>query len=310
MKLIIQIPCYNEEKDILKTLNGLPNSIVGISEIQILIINDGSEDNTVQEVKKYIGHKVDILNIPVRRGLSNAFTNGINKSLELGADIIVNTDADNQYDSNNIQNLISPILNKDSDIVIGSRDFKKIKSFSKSKIFFQKLGSKVISIISGTKVTDATSGFRAFSREAASSFNVFNNFTYTHETILQASYNNFIIKSVPINSNLVDRPSRLFKSNFEYILKSSMVILRVFMIYKPFLFFLILSLPFLISGLILEIQWVYEWLNDRSLGLIPRLFLGAMLITIAILLIIAGIFADLISTNRKMLEEIKKNYKK
>ena len=141
-------------------------------------------------------------------------------------------------------------------------------------------------------------------------FHEFNNFTDTHETILQASYNNYIIKSVPINSNSVERPSRLFNSSFEYILKSSLVILRVFMIYKPFLFFLILSLPFLIIGLFLEVQWIYEWLNDRSLGLIPRLFLGAMLITISILLIMAGIFADLISTNRKMLEEIKKNYKK
>lgn len=310
MRLIIQIPCFNEEKDILKTLNGLPNSIKGVSEIEVLIINDGSEDNTLKEINKYKGFKVNILNIPVRRGLSNAFINGINKSLELGADIIVNTDADNQYDSNNIQNLIDPIISQETDIVIGSRNFKKIKSFSKSKIFFQKLGSKVISLISGTNVDDATSGFRAFSREAARSLNVFNNFTYTHETILQASYNNFKIKSVPINSNIVERPSRLFKSNSEYIVKSSIVILRVFMIYKPFTFFLILSLPFLLTGLILEIQWMYEWLNDRSLGLIPRLFLGAILITISILLIIAGIFADLISTNRKMLEEIKKNLKK
>ncbi len=310
MKLIIQIPCYNEEKDILKTLNDLPSEIQGIDKIEILIINDGSKDDTLNEVKKYNGHRLEVLNLPVKRGLSNAFINGIEYSLKLGADIIVNTDGDNQYDSKDICKLVEPILQRKSDIVIGARNFNKIQNFSKVKIFFQNLGSKVISIISGTRVDDATSGFRAFSKEAASSLNVFNNFTYTHETILQASYNNFIIKSIPINTNLVERPSRLFKSNFEYILKSSLVILRVFMIYKPFLFFLILSFPFLISGLVLEIQWIFEWFEDKSLGLIPRLFLGAMLITISILLIIAGIFADLISTNRKMLEEIKKKLKK
>ena len=310
MKLLIQIPCYNEEKDILKTLNDLPVEIEGIDQIQVLIINDGSEDNTLSEIYKYKGHQYHVLNIPVRRGLSNAFTSGIEYSLKLGADIVVNTDADNQYCSKDIHKLIEPILKQKSDIVIGARNFNQIKNFSKIKKFFQNLGSKVISFVSGTKVLDATSGFRAFSKEAASSFNVFNNFTYTHETILQASYNNFIISSIPINTNLVERPSRLFKSNFEYILRSSLVILRVFIIYKPFLFFLILSLPFMIFGLVLEIQWLFEWFNDKSLGLIPRLFLGAMLIAIAILLIIAGIFADLISTNRKMLEVIKRKLTK
>ena len=309
MKLLIQIPCYNEENDILNTLNQLPKKLDGVDIIEIVIVNDGSQDNTIKEVHKYKDLKTHIINLPIRKGLSNAFTTGINFCLKESADIIVNTDADNQYDSNNIQDLINPIINGKSDIVIGARNFKNIKSFSKSKVFFQNLGSKVISFLAGKKVEDATSGFRSFSKEAANSLNVFNNFTYTHETILQASYNNFRINSIPIKTNEVNRPSRLFKSNLEYILRSTLVIIRVFMIYKPFNFFLILASPFLILGLILEIQWIFAWLDDRSLGLIPRLFLGALLITISILLIIAGIFADLISTNRKMLEEIKKKLK-
>ena len=309
MKLLIQIPCYNEENDILNTLNQLPKKLDGVDIIEIVIVNDGSEDNTIKEVKKYNDLKTHIINLPIRKGLSNAFTTGINFCLKQSADIIVNTDADNQYDSSNIQDLINPIINGKSDIVIGARNFKNIKSFSKTKVFFQNLGSKVISFLAGKKVEDATSGFRSFSKEAANSLNVFNNFTYTHETILQASYNNFRINSIPIKTNEVKRPSRLFKSNIEYILRSTLVIIRVFMIYKPFNFFLILASPFLILGLILEIQWIFAWLDDRSLGLIPRLFLGALLITISILLIIAGIFSDLTSTNRKMLEEIKKKLK-
>ncbi len=307
MKLFIQIPCYNEEETILKTLNEIPKKLENISEINIVIINDGSTDGTLQLLKKIEGIK--IINLPVRKGLSNAFVVGKDYCIEHGADIIVNTDADNQYDSNNIKDLIEPIIANRSDIVIGARQFDKIANFSKTKIFFQNLGSKVISIISGTNVLDATSGFRAFSRASAKSINIFNNFTYTHETILQASYNNLRIKSVLINTNVVKRPSRLFKSNFEYILKSAIVILRVFIIYKPFKFFSILALPFFISGLFLEIQWVIAWLDDKSLGLIPRLFLGGLLLTFSILLFIVGIFADLISTNRKMLEEIKRKIK-
>lgn len=307
MKLFIQIPCYNEEETILKTINDIPKKLENISEINIVIINDGSTDGTLDILKKI--KEIQIINLPSRKGLSNAFIVGKDYCIEHGADIIVNTDADNQYDSNNIKDLIKPIINNKSDIVIGARQFNKITNFSKNKIFFQNLGSKIISIISGTKILDATSGFRAFSRASAKSLNIFNNFTYTHETILQASYNNLRIESILINTNIVTRPSRLFKSNFEYILKSTIVILRVFMIYKPFKFFFILSLPFFITGLILEIQWIIAWLNDKSLGLIPRLFLGGLLLTVSILFFIAGIFADLISTNRKILEEIKKKIK-
>lgn len=307
MKLFIQIPCYNEEETILNTISELPKKLENITEIKIVIINDGSTDRTLEILKKLDG--IITINLPVRKGLANAFTVGKNYCIENGADIIVNTDADNQYDAKNIKDLINPIISNSSDIVIGARQFKKISNFSKTKVFFQNFGSKIISIISGTKILDATSGFRAFSRDAAKAINIFNNFTYTHETILQASYNNLRIKSILINTNIVNRPSRLFKSNFEYILRSSIVILRAFMIYKPFQFFSILAIPFFVIGLILEIQWVVAWLNDKSLGLIPRLFLGGLLLTVSILLFIAGIFADLISANRKMLEEIKKKIK-
>ncbi len=304
MKLFIQIPCFNEEDSIKKTIESLPQKLDRITEIQILIINDGSTDSTMEILKKIQG--IRILNLPIRKGLSNAFSVGKNYCIENGADIIVNTDADNQYNANNIKDLVKPIIMDESDIVIGARKFHKIKNFSKSKIFLQNLGSKVISLISGNKIIDATSGFRAFSRDAAISLNIFNNFTYTHETIIQASYNNLRIKSIPVETNIVERPSRLFKSNIEYIFKSAVVILRVFMIYKPFQFFLILALPFFVTGLFLEIQWVLAWFSDKSLGLIPRLFLGGLLLTFSIILIIAGIFADLISTNRKMLEDLKK----
>ena len=175
MKLLIQIPCYNEENDILNTLNQLPKKLDGVDIIEIVIVNDGSEDNTIKEVKKYNDLKTHIINLPIRKGLSNAFTTGINFCLKQSADIIVNTDADNQYDSSNIQDLINPIINGKSDIVI-EQLFKNIKVFPKQK-FFQNLGSKVISFLAGKKVEDATSGFRSFSKEAAGSA-VFNNFTY------------------------------------------------------------------------------------------------------------------------------------
>lgn len=228
MKLFIQIPCFNEEDSIKKTIESLPQKLDRITEIQILIINDGSTDSTMEILKKIEG--IRILNLPIRKGLSNAFSVGKNYCIENGADIIVNTDADNQYNANNIKDLVKPIIMDESDIVIGARKFHKIKNFSKSKIFLQKLGSKVISLISGNKIIDATSGFRAFSRDAAISLNIFNNFTYTHETIIQASYNNLRIKSIPVETNIVERPSRLFKSNIEYIFKSAVVILRVLMI--------------------------------------------------------------------------------
>ena len=234
MKLVIQIPCYNEEKSLPITLNALPKKIEGIDEIEILIINDGSTDNTV-EVAKGLGVK-NIVEMPHNSGLAKAFVAGINASLSIGADIIVNTDADNQYCANDIEKLVRPIIDGSADIVIGSRPVSKIKHFSLLKKMLQKLGSFVMRLISSTDVEDAPSGFRAFSRNAALQLNVFDNYTYTLETIIQAKAKGLILECVPINVNPDLRKSKLVKNIFDYVRRSMFTMIRMFIIYRPFRF--------------------------------------------------------------------------
>ena len=228
MKLVIQIPCYNEEKALPITLKDLPQKIEGIDEIEVLIIDDGSKDNTV-EVAKSLGVK-HVVNMPHNCGLAKAFVAGLQKSLEIGADIIVNTDADNQYCANDIEKLVKPILAGDADIVIGTRPVSKIEHFSPLKKLLQKLGSCVMRLISSTEVEDAPSGFRAFSRNSALQLNVFDNYTYTLETIIQARAKGLILKCVPINVNADLRKSKLVKSMFDYIIRSVFTMIRMFII--------------------------------------------------------------------------------
>ncbi len=302
MKLIIQIPCYNEEEFLPVLLEQLPPSIPGIDEIEMLIINDGSTDNTVQVA---VDHGVQhIVNIPFNKGLANAFMMGVDACLKAGADIIVNTDADNQYCVSDIKELVQPILRNEAEIVVGTRPVSQIKHFSLVKKILQKIGSLVVRYASQTEVQDAPSGFRAISRDAALRLIVYNDYTYTLETIIQAVQNGMKIVSVPINVNEDLRPSRLVKSIRSYLQKSIGTILRIFMIYRPGKTFFILGLiPFGI-GFLFGIRWVVLYfVEDAARSHLPSLILAAILMIIGFQTWLFGLFAELVATNRKLLEE-------
>lgn len=302
MKLIIQIPCYNEEEYLGITLNDLPKKLEGIDEIEYLVIDDGSTDKTVEVAKKMgVNHIIRHNN---NLGLARAFATGIENCLELGADIIVNTDADNQYCAEDIEKLIKPILNGTADIVIGARPIDKIKHFSTTKKILQRIGSSVVRSFSNTDVLDATSGFRAFSKKAAYHISIFSNYTYTLETIIQAGRKGLAVTSLPIRVNPVTRPSKLIKSTFHYVCSSIITIFRIFIIYKPFQFFVILSLIFFTFGLALGFRYLYFFIMGFGNGHIQSLILMVILIILGFLLFIMGLVADLIAINRTLIEDI------
>ncbi|NER38869.1 MAG: glycosyltransferase family 2 protein [Oscillatoria sp. SIO1A7] len=301
-KLIICIPCYNEEATLGLTLQELPRQLPGIDKIEWLVVDDGSRDRTVEVAKAC---KVDyIVSFPTNQGLAKAFMAAIETALKAGADIIVNTDADNQYCAADIPKLIQPILLGEAEIVIGERPISQIEHFSPVKKILQKLGSWVVRIASNTNIPDAPSGFRAFSRSAAMQFNVFNQYTYTLETIIQAGQKGMAITSVPIRTNGYLRPSRLVKSIPVYIQRSIFTIFRIFMTYKPLRFFMILgSIPFSV-GFGLGVRWLIYFLLGTERTRIPSLILAAILMLMGFQLWILGLVADLMAVNRKLLEEI------
>jgi glycosyltransferase involved in cell wall biosynthesis len=301
-KLIIQIPCYNEEATLGVTLSELPRQIPGVDVVEWLIINDGSIDRTV-EVAKACG--IDhIVNFDRNQGLAKVFMAGIEASLKAGADIIVNTDADNQYCAEDIPKLIQPILDRQAEIVIGARPIKDIKHFSPIKKFLQKLGSWAVRVASKTDIPDAPSGFRAFSREAALRINVFNEYTYTLETIIQAGQRGMAIAHVPIRTNGYLRPSRLVKSISSYVQRSLITIVRIFVTYQPLQFFMALgSIPFGL-GTLLCLRWLVLFFMGTSRAHVPSLVAAAVLILIGFQLWMFGLIADVMSVNRKMLEDI------
>ena len=304
MKVVIQIPCFNEEEVLPLALSALPDSIDGIDEVEVLIIDDGSKDDTVKVAKEFGVHH--IVSIPENMGLANAFMMGIDAALKAGADIVVNTDADNQYDARDITKLVQPILTSGADIVVGARPISQIEHFSPLKKFLQKVGSWVVRYASQTQIQDAPSGFRAISREAALKLTVFNKYTYTLGTIIQAGQNGMKIISVPIRVNEDLRPSKLVKSIRSYVQRSIGTILRIFMIYRPGLsFFFLGSIPFSI-GFILGIRWsVLYFLEDAARSHLPSLILAAILMIIGFQTWLFGLFAELVATNRKLLEENK-----
>lgn len=301
-KLIIQVPCYNEEKTIGITLDALPRQIQGVDCIEWLIINDGSSDRTVEVARK---HGVDhVVNLPCNQGLSKAFMAGIQMCLKAGADIIVNTDADNQYSADDIPRLVKPILEGKAQMVIGARPISDIDHFSRLKKLLQSLGSWVVRFASNTDIPDAPSGFRAISREAAMQLNVFNGYTYTLETIIQAGRKGIPITWVPVQTNAHLRPSRLIKSIPRYVLWSVVTIIRIFMIYEPFRFFMILgSVPFSI-GFILGVRWLIIFFAGTERTHVPSLILAAILLIIGFQMWILGFVADLLGVNRRLLEDI------
>lgn len=302
MKLIIQIPCYNEAETLEVALNDLPKHIDGIDEIEYLIINDGSSDNTVEVAKKWgVNYVVNFRN---NKGLARGFMAGLDACLRNGADIIVNTDADNQYCGEDIEKLVRPILNREAGMVIGERPIDQTEHFSPLKKKLQHLGSWVVRKASKTNVPDAPSGFRAYSRRTAMRLNVINEYTYTLETIVQAGRQKMAVTSVPIRTNAELRPSRLFSSMFGYVKKSMLTIGRTLMMYKPLYCFAWLAGIFGVAGVGIGIRFLVFYFSGAGEGHIQSLILASMLITISVLCGVIGMLGDVISANRKLLEEI------
>ena len=303
MKLIIQVPCYNEAENLANTLNFLPRQVEGFDEVELLIIDDGSHDNT-SEIAKNCGVKY-VIKHPKNRGLAKAFMTGINACLAEGADVIVNTDADNQYEARDIVKLTQPILDGKAELVIGARPVQTIEHFSPIKKLLQRLGSWVVRIASNTDIPDAPSGFRAISRSAAQKLVVFSSYTYTLETIIQAGQKDIAITSVPIRVNEDVRPSRLVKSIRSYIQRSIITIIRIFVIYRPFRFFSLIGLILFSLGFALGLRFLYFYINGSGSGHIQSLILSSLLIMMGFQTILIAFIADLLSANRKLLEDLR-----
>lgn len=302
MKLIIQIPCYNEEETLPVTLSNLPRRLEGIEKIEWLVIDDGSTDQTSDIARR---HGVDhIISHPKNFGLGRTFMTGLASCIERGADVIVNTDGDNQYDAGCISDLIRPILSKTADIVIGVRPIDDIEHFSFIKKLLQKLGSWTVRLASNTKIPDTTSGFRAFTKEAAQKLNVFSNYTYTLETIIQAGQKNIAINWVPIRTNDCLRPSRLIKSIPSYIFKSISTIVRIFVVYRPFRFFMLIGTGLFSIGFLIGFRFLWYYLTGEGSGHVQSLILSSIFIGIGFQTVLIAFIADLLSVNRRLLEEL------
>lgn len=308
MKLIIQIPCLNEAETLEIALNDLPKHIDGIDEIEYLIINDGSKDNTVEVAKNWGVHYV--VSFKQNKGLAKGFMAGLDACLRNGADIIVNTDADNQYCGEDIEKIVRPILDGKADIVIGERPIDDTEHFSPLKKKLQHIGSWTVRVASRSTIPDAPSGFRAYSRDAAMRLNVVNQYTYTLETIVQAGHEKFAMTSVPIRTNAELRESRLFSSMFGYVKKSMVTIIRSFMMYKPLRFFGIIGTVLFVLGLILGIRYVVFILAGAAGGHVQSLILASTLLMMGFMTWVIGMQADIIAANRKILEDIQYHVRK
>lgn len=308
MKLIIQIPCLNEAETLEIALNDLPNHIDGIDEIEYLIINDGSVDNTVEVAKNWGVHY--IVSFKRNKGLAKGFMAGIDACLKHGADIIVNTDADNQYCGEDIEKLVRPILDGKADIVIGERPIDETEHFSPLKKKLQHFGSYIVRKASKTDIPDAPSGFRAFSREAAMHINVMNNYTYTLETIVQAGRSSWAITSVPVRTNGELRKSRLFHSMGAYVKRSMITIIRAYMMYRPLTFFSVLGLIPFTGGFLIGLRFLIYWLKGSGSGHIQSLIFASTLMLLGFMTFIVGLQADVIANNRKILEDIQYRIRK
>lgn len=308
MKLIIQIPCYNEAETLEIALNDLPKQIDGIDEIEYLIINDGSVDDTVKVAKEWGVHYV--VNFKRNKGLAKGFMAGLDACLRNGADIIVNTDADNQYNGEDIEKLVRPILEEKADIVIGERPIDQTEHFSPLKKKLQHIGSWTVRVASQSDIPDAPSGFRAYSRYAAMKLNVTNEYTYTLETIIQAGHQKIAMESVPIRTNPELRKSRLFSSMFGYVKRSTVTIIRSFMMYKPLKFFGIIGMVLFLAGLILGIRFLIYMIMGDGGGHIQSLILASTFILMGVQTYIIALQADVIASNRKILEDVQYHVRK
>lgn len=302
-KLIIQIPCLNEEEALPVALADLPRRVEGFDVVEWLVIDDGSTDRTVEVAR---AHGVDhVLSFGQRQGLARAFVAGLDYGLRHGADVIVNTDADNQYSAACIPALVKPILDRKALIVIGERPISEIKEMSPLKRMLQRLGSWVVKVASGTSVPDAPSGFRAIHRDAAVQLNVFNRYTYTMETIIQAGRRNIPMAWVPIKVNPFLRPSRLIKSVPDFIRRSIVTIIRIFILYQPVQFFGLLAAACLLPAALLALRFLFYYSEGQGDGHIQSLIFAGALLAVAAVLAIAGVIADLLAANRLLLEDIR-----
>ena len=302
MKLIIQIPCYNEAGTLSIALGALPREVTGFDVVEWLVIDDGSRDDTAGVASDCgVDH---IVRFTRNQGLAAAFLAGLDACLAAGADVIVNTDADNQYDASYIPALTEPILAGTADMVIGARPIQSIEHFSGLKKRLQNLGSWVVRAASNTSVPDAPSGFRALSRKAAMELNVFNEYTYTLETIIQAGQKRLAVTSVPVQVNGDLRPSRLVRSIPSYVWRSLIVICRIFVTYKPFQVFTVVGTSVALVGFALGLRFLYHYSSGQGAGHIQSVILSALLLGVGFFLVVGGVIADLISVNRKLLERI------
>ncbi|WP_312344635.1 glycosyltransferase family 2 protein [Leclercia sp.] len=303
MKLIIQIPCFNEAETLAIALNALPRHVTGFDKVEWLIIDDGSTDNTVNVARQ---HGVDhIVKHAGNKGLAKAFMTGLDACLNLNADVIVNTDADNQYSADDIPLLVAPILEHRAEMVIGERPISSIEHFSPVKKYLQKLGSWVVRVASNTNIPDAPSGFRAMSRATAQKLMVFNDYTYTLETIIQAGQKNITITSVSVRVNEDLRPSRLVKSISSYIKRSIITIVRIFVIYRPFRFFGSIGAVLFLAGFLLGVRFLFKYLTGDGNGYVQSLILASILMGMGFQTILVAFVTDLLSANRKLLEDLR-----
>jgi glycosyltransferase involved in cell wall biosynthesis len=301
VKLIIQIPCYNEEGQLGETLAALPRSVPGFDRVETLIIDDGSDDDTAGAARR--AGATYLLRFPVHLGLAQAFSAGLDTALKLGADVIVNTDADNQYRGADVARLVAPILAGQAEMVIGDRQPHRLQRFGPVKRLLQRVGSWMVRRLSGTTVPDAASGFRAFSRRAALRVNVFTKFTYTIETIIQAGKKHIAIAHVPVETNPDRRPSRLFGSISTYLKHSIATLVRIYALYEPLKVFMRLGSIGVLLGVILGARFLVYYMMGTSRGLIQSLIFAAVLTIVGIQTMLIGLVADLIGGNRSLLED-------
>jgi glycosyltransferase involved in cell wall biosynthesis len=308
MKLIIQIPCLNEEHTLPATVGDLPKEIPGVDVIEYLIIDDGSTDRTVEVARELGVHH--IVSFPANRGLARAFSAGMQRCLREGADIIVNTDGDNQYCGHDIGKLIVPILEGRADVVVGDRQTATIAHFSKFKQLLQKLGTAVTNRLAGTHINDAVSGFRAFSREAAINLNILTNFSYTTESLIQLGHKRFTIASVPVRTNDKLRDSRLFKSIPHFLSSQVSTIIRVYSHYRALKIFTLLGVLVALPGVLGILRFLYYYVTVSGTGKLQSLIISVLFILIGVIVILVGILADMISNNRKLIEKVLANQQK